>query len=209
MPSSTSSCNGPQEIREATLEEIKAFIRSTRKSVLTFAGYSGAEYEDPEAMLAHTSRILAGLNPADTMINAGGTAAGIGAVYSLAKQLGFTTTGIVSSLARDEGAELAKCADHVFYVRDSSWGGRLAGTDRLSPTSAAMVECSTAFVAIGGGEVTRDEILAARQSGKSVEFIPADMNHKIALANARRKGQPAPTDFRGSVYIALAKQSFA
>jgi hypothetical protein len=202
MPSSTSSCDGPQEIREATLEEIKAFIRSTRKAVLTFAGYSGAEYEDPEAMLAHSSRILVGRNPADTMINAGGTAAGIGAVYSLAKQLGFATMGIVSSLARDEGAELARCADHIFYVKDSSWGGRLAGTDRLSPTSAAMVECTTIFVAIGGGDVARDEILAARQAGKSVEFIPADMSHKIACAHAEKKGQPAPTDFRGSAHSA-------
>jgi hypothetical protein len=175
--------------------------------VLTFTGYSGAEYEDPAAMLKHAARILDRENPATTLVNIGATKMGIGAVYELAKRKGFTTMGITSTLARDEKVALSEHVDHVFYVHDTHWGGRLPGSDQLSPTSAAMVQCSTSCVAIGGGDVTRDEMLAARKDGKPVTFIPADMNHKIACANARNKGEPEPTDFRGSAHEALSNSA--
>src|SRR6185503_15942804 len=109
-------------------------------------------------------RILDGLDPATTFINIGATKVGIGAVYELAKRKGFTTMGIASALARDE--KVSEYVDHVFYIPDSQWGGKLPGTDQLSPTSAAIVQCSTSCVAIGGGDVTRDEMLAARKIGK-------------------------------------------
>jgi hypothetical protein len=55
--------------------------------------------------------------------------------------------------------------------------------------------------------VTRDEMLAARKAGKRITFVPADMNHKIAREKARSKGQPEPTDFRGSAHEALSKST--
>ncbi len=154
-------------------------------------------------MLEHASRVLDGLDPAKVLINIGATEVGIGAVYELAKQKEFTTMGIVSSLARDERVPLSPCVDYVFYIKDSSWGGKVPGTDQLSPTSKALVECSSSFVAIGGGDAARDEMLAARDAGKPVTFIPADMSHKIARDKALKKGQPEPTDFRGSAHAAL------
>jgi hypothetical protein len=172
--------------------------------VLTFGGYSGAEYEDPAAMLARASAVLDRHDPAKTLISIGATAQGIGAVYELAKQKGFTTLGIVSTLARDEDVTLSPCVDQVFFVADETWGGLVPGTDRLAPTSAAIVGIGTEFVAIGGGEVTRDEMLAARRAGKPVTFVPADMNHAIASEKARKRGAPAPTDFRGAAHGALA-----
>ena len=57
-------------------------------------------------------------------------------------------------------------------------------TKRLSPTSTAMVESSDLMVAIGGGEVARDELTAAKKMGKQIRFIPADMNHQIARDRA-------------------------
>lgn len=197
-------CDGPREAREATLASIKGFIHNKQMTVLSFAGYSGAQYEDPEALMEQASRILDRQDPAKTLINIGATEVGIGAVYEIAKRKGFTTMGIVSTLARDENVPLSKCVDYVFYVKDSAWGGQVPGTDRLAPTSAALVECSSSFVAIGGGDLTRDEMLAARQAGKPVTFIPADMNHEIALEKARKSGKPEPTDFRGSAHGALA-----
>ena len=113
--------------------------------------------------------------------------------------------GIVSTLARDEHVALSQCVDYVFFVEDETWGGRIEGTGHLSPTSTAMVQSGTSFVAIGGGDVTRDEMLAARQAGKPVIFIAADMNHQIAREKARKKGRPAPVDFKGAAHRALAE----
>ncbi len=203
-PGSARTCDGPQEVREADAAAIKSFVQSTHKTVLSFAGYSGAQYEDPAAMMAQAARVLDRRDPADTLINIGATAVGVGAVYALAKQKGFATLGIVSSLAREEGVELSKCVDFVFYVKDASWGGQLSGSGELSPTSAAIVDATTSFVAIGGGDVARDELIAARRAGKPVEFIPADMNHRLAREKAQERGRPEPTDFGGSAHAALA-----
>jgi shikimate kinase len=200
------TCNAPSVVKEATPEEIRAFFQARKKTVLTFAGYSGAEYEDKAAMLKQAARILDQSDPKTTIVNGGATAVGIGAVYKIAKQKGFLTTGIVSSQARDSQAELSPCADFVFFVRDETWGGFLPDTETLSPTSKAMVENSDRIVAIGGGEVARDELMAARKSGKKVEFIPADMNHRIAREKALKKGQPAPTDFRGAAASVFYKE---
>jgi hypothetical protein len=199
-----SACDGQREVREATLASIEAFVHSKQMTVLTFSGYSGAQYEDPDAMMEHASRALDEQDPQKTLINIGATEVGIGAVYELAKRKGFTTMGIVSTLARDERVTLSKCVDYVFYVKDSTWGGRAGEGDHLSPTSAAIVETSTSFIGMGGGDVARDEMLAARKAGKPVTFIPADMNHKIAREKAQKRGEPEPTDFRGAAHDALA-----
>jgi len=204
VPLRGSACDGQREAREATLASIKAFISSRKMRVLTFTGYSGAEYEDPQAMLERASAILDQQDPAKTLVNIGATASGIGAVYEIAKQKGFATMGIVSSLARDENVALSPCVDYVFYVRDATWGGKVPGTNRLAPTSAAIVATGDLFVAIGGGDVARDEMLAARRAGKRVTFIPADLSHAIAIQKAQKKGEPEPTDFRGSAHPALA-----
>ncbi|MET0657420.1 MAG: hypothetical protein ABW110_04590, partial [Steroidobacteraceae bacterium] len=124
-------------------------------------------------------------------------------VYALAKKKGFMTSGIVSTQARDQKVALSPCVDFVFYVQDSSWGGYLPGTKSLSPTSDAMVTSSDSLIAIGGGDVARDELLAAKELHKDVTFIPADMNHRAAREKAAKKGLPEPQDFRGSAHLPL------
>jgi hypothetical protein len=201
-PGMAAACDGPREIHEARPLAVRAYVRSMGKKVFTLAGYSGAGYEDRQAMLAAVERALAGRDPNEWIVGIGATAVGIGAAYEVAKRLGFGTLGVVSSLARDEHTELSKCVDVVFYVPDASWGGNTA-EGRLSPTSMAVVEAGSEFLAIGGGEATRDEMLAARQAGKPVTFVPADMNHEIARQRAARKGLAVPTDFRGAADAAL------
>jgi threonine dehydratase len=81
----------------------------------------------------------------------------------------------------------------------------MPGEAKLSPTSQAMVASSNVIVAIGGGEVGRDEFLAARAAGKDVRFIPADMNHAQAVDKARKRGSAAPADHAGALAAALAR----
>jgi hypothetical protein len=188
-----------QIVREATPQEIQAYFKEKNMTVLTFLGYSGAEYENRARMLAQAAKILAQFDPKSTIVNLGATPQGIGAIYDLAKRQGFLTSGIVSTQAKENKAALSPQVDIVFYVQDDTWGGFLPGTQRLSPTSRAMVESSDVIVAIGGGEVARDELLAARQLGKRLTYIPADLNHRLARDKARQQSQPAPTDFGGAI----------
>ncbi len=201
----SAACEPRSVLRDAdTVRIVSEFVAASGMSMISFVGYSGAGYEDEAAMLAQAETELARFDPGRTMVNIGATAPGIGAVYELARRRGFFTLGIVSSLARDAGESLSPCVDAVFFVRDTVWGGRLPGQTALSPTSAAMVNNSLVVIGIGGGEVARDELIAARAAGKSVRFIAADMNHRIARDKARAKGQPEPTDFRGAAHAALA-----
>jgi hypothetical protein len=204
IPYSAAECNGPTESREASLAEIQSFIQAKQMDVLTFSGYSGAQYQDQKAMLERATAVLEAHNPGQSLVNIGATAVGIGAAYEIAAGMGFTTMGIVSKLALDEGVALSECVDYVFFVPDTTWGGVIAESGRLSPTSAAVVTASTSLVAIGGGDVTRAEALAARAAAKPVTFYPADMNHAIALSKAKKQGRPEPVDFRGSAHEALA-----
>ncbi len=194
-------CDQPSTIREATAQEIRSFFTGKGMKVLTFLGYSAAEYENKAAMLDQATRILDEIDPGAMIVNIGATPEGIGAVYETAKRKGFLTTGIVSTQAKENNVKLSPCVDVVFYVRDATWGGFMPGTERLSPTSTAMVENSDVIIAIGGGEVSRDELIAAKRLGKKVQFIPADMNHEISRERARKRGQPAPTDFRGAAGV--------
>jgi hypothetical protein len=197
------ACTGTPMLRDATPAQVRDHLKSQGKTVLTFLGYSGAGYENPAAMREAASRVLDAYPPAGTIVNIGATADGIGGVYALAVQRGFATTGIVSTQARDHAVPLSPCVQQVFYVADNQWGGRLPGSPALSPTSEAMVTSSDAVVAIGGGEVTRDEFLAARAAGKQTRFIPADMHHGAAIDKAVRQGRPPPVDFSGALAAAL------
>lgn len=201
-PSGPDVATHPSPTATSAAEVIDAFSGFDR-TVLTFVGYSGAGYEDPEAVLGRAAELLADHDAGTTIVNIGATPDGIGAVYALAKERGFTTVGIVSVLARDEGASVSPHVDRVFFVDDDSWGGLDERTGRLSPTSRAMVECSDILVGIGGGAVARDELAAAREAGKEVHWFPADMNHQKAIARAKAKGTPVPTDFRGEAHAAL------
>jgi hypothetical protein len=195
----------PRIIEAKSPEAAKEFFASRGKTVVTLLGFSGAGYEDPEAMLAAAKKALQRFDPEKTIVNIGATESGIGAVYELARSLGFETTGIVSSLAQEEKVPLSPHVQTVIFLQDKTWGGLVAGTQRLSPTSQAMISCSDHLIAIGGGPVARDELLAAQRLGKRVEYLPADMNHQAALEKARKQGLPAPTSFRGAVDEAFGK----
>ena len=199
-------CAPPLINKEATPAEIRAYFKAQRKHVITFLGYSGAGYEDPPAMLKAAGDVLSHHEPGKTIVNIGATPEGIGAIYQLAKDRGFATSGIVSTQWRGSGSSLSPCVDGVFLVKDDTWGGLVKGTQTLSPTSTAMVDVSDELVAIGGGEVSRDEARAAERAGKKVQFIAADQNHAAAIERAKKRGEPVPTDFSGALAVSRRSQ---
>jgi len=186
-----------------TPEAVATTFSDCEKVILTFLGFSESGYENPEAVRRTLESILDNADAGETIINAGATPSGIGLVYEIAKAKGFATTGIISMEAKRQGIDPSPFIDDVFYIDDLTWGGFIDDGDELSPTSMAMVLVSNRLIAIGGGSVARDELLAARSMGKATEIIPADMSHARAAAEARKRGVPVPTDFRGAVIASL------
>jgi hypothetical protein len=170
-------------------------IRKAGQRVVTFTGFSGGDYESPEAVRRAICEQLARFPPQSTTVCAGGTAEGIGMVYLLARSRGFRTIGIISSIAQAAGATLSAEVEVVYVVKDDAWGGRVGA--RLSPTSEAMVAACDEMVGIGGGPIARDELQEAQARGKPVTFVPAEMNHALASAKARAAGRPQPVEFSG------------
>jgi len=189
-----------------TPEEAVSFIRGRGKVVLTFFGYSGMGYEDENGMLKIAQDVLSHYLPEKTLVNIGVTKVGCGAVYPLAKSLGFETAGIVSTQALDYPAEISGSVDHICFIKDSQYGGKLPHLDELSPTSKAMVECSDILVAIGGGDISRDELLEGKKQGKPIQYFPADINHERMTRRAKRMGFLLPPEsFMGSVHAVFGE----
>jgi hypothetical protein len=113
--------------------------------------------------------------------------------------MGFETAGIVSSNAIEHPEAISDAVDHVCFIKDSQWGGKLPNSNELSPTSKAMVACSDILVAIGGNDIARDELLAGQAQGKLVYYYPAEMDHQTAIQRAKEMGAPMPESFMGSV----------
>jgi hypothetical protein len=188
-----------------TPEQAHAFFSAQSKTVLTLLGFS-VSYENENNMLHIARVILSGHSPETALVNIGATEGGIGAVYPLAKSLGFTTAGIVSTKALDDGAKISEAVDYVCFIADDQWGGKLPDSDELSPTSKAMVACSDVMIGIGGGEISRDEMAAAAEQGKPVYFYPAEVNHAWAIQRAEKSGLPRPDSFWGEAHEVFGKQ---
>jgi hypothetical protein len=191
---------------EMTLSQALVFFKSQRKTVVTFFGYS-ADYENEKAMLKIAEDVLARYSPETALINIGATSGGVGAIYPIAKAMGFTTTGIVSSLAVAYLDDISDAVDHVCFILDNQWGGKLPNSNDLSPTSQAMVACSDILIGIGGGEISREEMIAGREQGKPIHFYPAEINHEYWVQRAQKMNLPAPYTFWGAAHEAFGNES--
>ena len=180
-------------------------IRQDGRRVVTFTGFSAAGYEEPRRIEQILRETLQRRDPRSTLVCAGATPDGIGAVYRLAKELGFETIGIVSSTAERDAVRFSDDVDRIFVIEDDIWGGLLDDGVTLSPTSEAMVGSADEFIAIGGGQIAAQEVVEARNRRIAVIYEPADMNHENARAQARHKGQEAPVDFT-AVIDRIAKE---
>ena len=185
---------------EMSAEEALAFMKSLNKTVITFFGYSGSGYENENAMLDVVSRILLSNSSESALVNIGATGEGLGKAYKLAKSMGFTTTGIVSSLALEYPESISEYVDHICFIKDTQWGGRMPDSDEMSPTSKVMVQCSDLMIGIGGNAISRDELLYGKKLGKPVQFYAAEVNHEWSIRRARKQNQPDPAHFFGDAH---------
>jgi predicted Rossmann-fold nucleotide-binding protein len=188
-----------------TPDETISYFKGRGKMILTFYGYSGMGYEDEHGMLQTARQVLNQYHPEKTIVMIGATSVGVGAVYRVAKANGFETAGIVTSEALEYPNGISNAVDHICFINDTQYGGKLSNSDELSPTSKAMVACSDILVAIGGGDISRDELLEGKKQGKPIQFFPADMNHEHMIRYAKRLGQPEPESFMGSVHEVFGK----
>jgi hypothetical protein len=187
-----------------TPEEALVYFKSRGKSVLTILGFS-IGYQHKDELLKWVFQALETHHPDQTLINIGATRGGVGEVYPFVKAMGFDTTGIVSTEVFQYPGALSHDVNQICFIKDKVWGGRLAGSDELSPTSKAMVLCSDLMVAIGGGEIVRDELLAGRVLGKPIQYFPAEMNHEAAIRRAKYMKLPLPESFVGSAHDLFGK----
>lgn len=185
-------------------EEAIAFFQRQGKIVLTFFGYS-VSYQDKEGMLKIVRDVLSQYSPEKTLINIGATKGGMGEAYPLIKSLGFVTAGIVSTEALANPEYISDAVDHICFIKDKQWGGKLPNSEELSPTSKAMVEASDILVAIGGNDIARDELLEGKALGKPIQYFPAEMDHEAAVRRAKYLGVPMPESFMGSVHDVFGK----
>ena len=183
--------------------ETRSFFKSLGKNVVTLFGYS-TYYQDKKEMIKIAETVLSEFSPKTSLINIGATKGGIGEVYPIARSMGFITTGIVSSVAIEYIDEISAAVDHICFVKDSQWGGKLSNSNDLSPTSEAMVACSDILIGIGGGEISRDEMTAGREQGKPVHFYPAEMGHEYLIRRAQKMDLPSPVSFWGAAHEEFA-----
>lgn len=151
-------------------------------------------------MLKIAANALAEYSSKTSIINIGATYGGIGAAYSIAKSMGFITTGIVSSQARQYLDDISPDVDHICFVKDNQWGGKLPNSNDLSPTSQAMIGCSDILVGIDGGRISRDEMIEGKKQGKLVRFYPAEINHEYCVRRNKEMNLPPPNSFWGEAH---------
>jgi len=188
-----------------TPEEAISFIKGRGKIMLTFYGYSGMGYEDEEGLLQTARHVLNQYRPEKTLVIIGATSVGLGTVYRVAKANGFETAGIATNETLAHPGDISDACDHICFIKDSQYGGKLPNSDELSPTSKAMVACSDVMVAIGGGDISRDELLEGKKQGRPIQYFPADLNHEAMIRRAQKRGLPYPESFKGSVHDVFGK----
>lgn len=178
-------------------------VREYGDHIHSLFGYSALEYEDPEALEQRVVTDLAAFDADNTAIAIGATPYGIGRLYPVVKELGFTTLGIVASTALGKNEECAEGVDGIVVVRDTGWGGyRYAQRNGglLSPTTRVFVGASDSIAAYGGGNITAVTLQEAKRRGKQVSFTPFDMNHRIADMMHGQHGQTDEIDYRGPAH---------
>lgn len=174
-------------------------IRSSGRIIHSIFGFSGLGYRHPDDVMQAVENDLRQLNPDITTVAIGATEEGIGAAYKVARDLGFTTLGIVSSKSIVYDGRYSDFVDEVVIVHDTEWGGYVPGSTDMTPTTQVFVKGSDSIAAYGGGQITAVSIREAKKRGVKVTYTPAEMNpDNIERDNANA----SEAELRGAAYAA-------
>lgn len=191
---------GPSATEPISANEIIKKVKALHKTVYTLFGFSLLDYEHKDDVMHVIKLELSNLDPKTTLVNIGATQEGIGAAYKIAKELGFETIGIVSTQALFYSGKFSEFVDRVFIVNDSYWGGYIPGTKKLAETTKAFLRVSDTISAHGGGENTAAILREAHDLGIKTIYTPAEMNHEIAIQQAKLNNKQGDIDFNGAAY---------
>jgi hypothetical protein len=162
---------------------IQDFFAQRAKYVIYFAGYGELGYQDRDCVGRTVQQVLNGIPVSSALVHCGTLLRrngldGIADVYAVAKELGFETTGIHPSIAKQYSLthRVSPYCDHVFFVPDDTWGGLIHGTQAPSATLRLHLAVSDEIVIVGGGKHTADEMMAFAEAEKAIRYFPAEMN---------------------------------
>ncbi len=182
-------------------ESIIKQIKALEKKVFTLFGYSQLEYQDKNYVMDLIREELKTLDPKTTIINIGATEEGIGAAYEIAKEMGFMTIGVASTLALQYSGKFSKFVDRIYIANDPYWGGKVPGTERLAETTRIYLQVSDVISAYGGGENTAAILREGKKLGMDVRYKPALMN-KAVMAKLNKGKDPESFDLNGAAFYA-------
>jgi hypothetical protein len=198
----------PRLWKVETASSIRRLIASLNKHVIYFAGYGELGYEEESCVRRVALEVLNRFPPDKVLVHSGtllrvGGHDGIAEVYRVARGLTMETSGIHPSIsmAFADTHRVSPDCDHVFFVEDTTWGGFLDDSGRLSPTLELHLGVSDEIVVIGGGKHAADELQAFFHCGKPVRYFPAEMNYATTRQWATQAGITI-TDLRGAALSA-------
>lgn len=171
------------------------------KRVIVVGGYSGLGYADEaaveQAVRADLEQHIAGHGAENLIVVGGSTSDGIGDIgYRVAKGFSIETLGIVSEEAKQFGAS-AYC-DYTVYVPDPGQTWSVLAADGRSYMVTAAADDRGIYIAYGGGDIARDELMEAQRRGVPTlirpQFGPNPENLGAKLAkNPAFDGSPVLT----------------
>jgi hypothetical protein len=157
--------------------------RTAGKKIITLFGYSAREYENKKLLLDTMREDLSKYNPKEYCVCIGATHEGVGGGYSIAKELGFETIGVVSTQALAYSGKFSENVDSIYIVNDEFWGGVAPGTDKPTPTTDVFLQISDVVYIYGGGLNTVAFIKFASKLDIPMRFLAFDSNTEIAQKN--------------------------
>lgn len=182
-------------------------MKSRNKHVLYFAGYGELGYEEEGIVRSVAHHVLREWATDTVLVHSGtlmrlGGQDGIAEVYRVARELGIETTGIHPSIAMEfaDTHRVSPDCDHVFFVKDNTWGGFLDDRGQRSPTLDVHLQVSDELIVIGGGKHAADELQAFIDCGKPVRYFPAEMNYAATMQWTKGAGLTM-ADFRGAARV--------